>query len=61
MARRRDKNNQVTAVVVVSNEHPTPADIEAALHEKLRESIVKWSKRTVYGQYQDKDRLSSDK
>lgn len=48
MGRRRDKNNQVTAAVVVSNEHPTPADIESALHKSIKKSVYKFIKTTIY-------------
>ena len=58
MGRRSGKKNQVTAVVVVSNEHPTPADIEAALHESIKKSVYKFIKRTCYDTCWNKKRRS---
>lgn len=58
MGRRSGKKNQVTAAVVVSNEHPTPADIEAALHESIKKSVYKFIKRTCYDTCWNKKRRS---
>lgn len=58
MGRRSGKKNQVTAAVVVSNEHPTPADIEAALHERIKKSVYKFIKRTCYDTCWNKKRRS---
>ena len=58
MSRRRKENNQITAVVVVSNKHPTPADIEAALHESVKKSVYKFVKRTCYDTCKNKERRS---